>query len=257
MYYREFYYWCRDAVRKIRYWKDRNKVYAELYEHMLDRYEALLEKGYSEEEAVKKTIDAMGSAEELAPQLAAIHRPHWAYAAILTRGLVLILLCLCIGRGVQFGLDNGFGRYTHSNVWAPYTRGGQERVAYVQPRETAKTDGYTIRVKKAALWRNYYDESVDGKEYFDTLYMDISVFNPLPWMQENAGVSMNQLWAVDSTGARYDQLLCSPRRFGFFTYVYQINLQELQEDISWIELHYDRDGRNMVLRVDLTGGDGS
>lgn len=257
MYYREFYYWCRDAVKKIRYWKDRNKVYAELHDHLMDRYESLREKGYTEDEAVKRTLEAMGSADELAPQLAAIHRPHWAYAAILTRILALILFCLCIGRGVQFGMENGFHYYTHSSVWDPFTKGGQERVAYVEPRETAKSDGYTFRVRKAALWRNWFDEPVEGREYFDTLYIQLSASNPLPWMQENDSLGMTQWWAVDSTGTRYENLKCSPRRYRLFTYTYQIDFQELQEDISWIELHYDRDGRNVVLHVDLTGGEGS
>ena len=79
---REFIYWCRDAISGIRYWKDRNKVFGELYEHLEDRYDYFIEKGYTHEQAQKKTLEAMGDPMELAPQLAAIHKPHWAYAAI-------------------------------------------------------------------------------------------------------------------------------------------------------------------------------
>ena len=252
MFSREFYYWCRDAVSKIHYWKDRNKVYAELYEHLEDRYETLLDKGYSEKEAEKMALDAMGSAEELAPQLAAIHKPHWAYAAIFTRFVALVMICLCIGYGADFFLENVHFLSSSQDIWDPYTQGGEELVAHVKPKDSVSCDGYTFRVDEAALWRTYYDEPTPKAEYFDTLYMRLCVTHPLPWMQENA--CMDFLWAEDSTGTRYDRLPYLPRRTGIFTYVYEMNFQELQEDIDWIELHYHRDGRNLVLRVDLTGG---
>lgn len=256
MYYREFYYWCRDAVRKIRYWKDRNKVYAELYEHMMERYESLLEKGYSEEEAVKKTVDAMGSAEELAPQLAAIHRPHWAYAAILTRILALALACLCFGYGMEYAIENDIFSSASVDVWDPYTQGGEECVSHVKPKNSVTCDGYTFRVEEAALWRTYYHQPTPKGEYFDVLYMRLAIFHPIPWMQENTCMGFGTMWAQDSTGKRYDGIYGIPEE-GVFTYRYELSFQDLQEDISWIELHYDRDGRDMVLRVDLPGGDGS
>lgn len=256
MYYREFYYWCRDAVRKIRYWKDRNKVYAELYEHMMDRYESLLAKGCSEEEAVKRTIDAMGSAEELAPQLAAIHRPHWAYAAILTRILALALACLCFGHGIVYAVENDIFSSTSVDIWDPYTKGGEVCVSHVKPKNSVTCDGYTFRVEEAALWRTYYHQPTPKGEYFDVLYMRLAIFHPIPWMQENTCMGFGAMWAQDSTGKRYDGVYGVPEG-GLFTYRYEISFQDLQEDISWIELHYDRDGRDMVLRVDLPGGDGS
>ncbi len=252
MFNREFFYWCRDAVSKIHYWRDRNKVYTELYEHLEDRYEALLDKGFSEKEAEKMTLDAMGSAEELAPQLAAIHKPHWAYAAILTRGVVMILLCLCIGWGISWASDLVKQSNIGTMVWDPYTQGGEECVAHVKPKDSVRCDGYIFRVDEAALWRTYFDEPTPKGEYFDTLYMRLHVTHPLPWMQENACMSF--LWAEDSTGARYDGLNYRPRREGVFTYAYEMDFQELQEDIDWIELHYNRDGRDLVLRVELTGG---
>ena len=36
-YKQKFYYWCREAVCKIAYIPDMNKVYNELFEHLLDR----------------------------------------------------------------------------------------------------------------------------------------------------------------------------------------------------------------------------
>lgn len=263
---REFYYWCRDAVSGIRYWKDRNKVFAELYEHLEDRYASFLEKGYSPETAEKMTLEAMGSATELAPQLAAIHKPYWAYAAIATRVLALALAIHCIGFGIRFLMDNTFYD-PGDDVWDPYTEGRGERVAYVQPDTRVRASGYTFSVEKAALWRTRYSEPTDKGEYFDSLYLQLKVTNPLPWMREQRAV--RHMWAVDSNGTYYQSFensldasgdgapWVSYRVFntGLFTYEYELTFQEPSENMQWVELHYDRDGRNMVLRVDLTGGE--
>lgn len=39
------------------------------------------------------------------------------------------------------------------------------------------------------------------------------------------------------------------------TCIYEMELTDfLSQDAQWIDLHYDRAGRDMVLRIDLTGG---
>ena len=267
MFSREFYYWCRDAVSGIKYWKDRNKVYAELYAHLEERYESLLERGLSHEEAEKRALEAMGSAEELAPQLAAIHKPYWAYGMLITRFLAIVLLVHCIGWGINYALDLNISWRKPKlppgyAVWDPYARGGEERISHVKPDVSDSSDGYTFRVKEAALWRTYFDElPEDGREYFDALYMKLAVTNPCPWMQE--GMAVHWMWAVDSEGTFYESyerandsdipwISFRPCRTGLFTYTYDLEFQRLQEDIDWIELHYDRDDRDVVLRVELS-----
>lgn len=262
---REFIYWCRDAISGIRYWKDRNKVYTELYEHLEDRYESFLAKGFSPEEAEKKTLETMGDANELAPQLAAIHKPHWAYAAIITRIIAVALLFVCLGQGINFLLEGGLPAKV-VNPWDPFTRGGEVCVAHVAPDTSVKASGYTFSVDEAALWRTYYSEPTDKGEYFDSLYIRLEVSNPLPWMREQTAV--RNMWAVDSNGTYYESFQNSfdasenetpwvsylVYETGIGTYEYTLSFQDSSEDMQWVELHYDRDGRNMVLRVDLTGG---
>lgn len=267
MFSREFFYWCRDAVCKIKYWKDRNIVYEELYSHLEERYEALTERGFSHEEAEKMALEAMGDAKELAPQLAAIHKPYWAYGTLITRFVAAVLLIHCIAWGINYALDLDISCgnpwiTAGYQAWDPYTQGGEERISYVKPNVSDSSDGYTFRVKEAALWRTYFDEvTEDGREYFDALYMKLKVTNPSPWMQEGMGV--HWIWAVDSTGTFYESfelvngrdipcISFQPYRSGLFTYTYDLEFQELREDIEWIELHYDRDCRDVVLRVDLS-----
>ena len=93
--------WCNQAVRLIRYPPDRKEVFEELRQHVDDRSDLFLAQGFSQEEAVEKTLLAMGDADELAPQLAAIHRPFWGFAYSITKwftklvifALLLLLKC--------------------------------------------------------------------------------------------------------------------------------------------------------------------
>lgn len=262
---REFIYWCRDAISGIRYWKDRNKVFSELYEHLEDRYDYFIEKGHTHEEAQKKTLEAMGDPLELAPQLAAIHKPHWAYAAIATRILAIALAITCLCHGIAFWLDEIY--VYPQKRWDPFEDGsGGERVVYMEPKTKVRDSGYTFSVEKVALWRKYYPEPTDKGEYFDTLFVGLKVTNPLPWMREQTAV--RNMWAVDSTGTYYASYASyedpaeelpwvhfSPLQTGVGTWTYEIGFQHTSVDMQWIELHYDRDGRDLVLRIDLTGGE--
>lgn len=264
MFSREFFYWCRDAISRIKYKPDRDKVYRELYEHLEDRYDSFIAKGMSHEEAEKKTLEAMGDPMELAPQLAAIHKPHWAYAAIVTRVIVCALCCICLVKGIDYFLGSGF--YTRvDDVWDPFEHGGDQCIAHVEPDASVRSDGYTFSVEEAALWRTFYSESVNGEEYFDSLYICLRVTHPLPWMREQQAVHC--MWAVDSNGTYYESFAqaCGelPRivyntrhASGLGTYEYELSFQDISEDMQWIELHYDRDGRDLVLRIELTGGEG-
>lgn len=259
---REFVYWCKDALEGIRYWKIRNKVYAELYEHLEDRYAYFLSKGYTEKEAEQKTLEAMGDPRELAPVLAAVHKPHWDYAALITRvlawALVIVTLCHCIA---YFAPE--IFCFRSSDTWDPFTDGGEELVCLVEPDIVRRESGYTFRLEKAALWRTYHSEPTEtGQEYFDSLYISMKVSHLLPWMREQQAVG--HMWAVDNNGVYYRSNWCAvdgepfvrymPKFRWFNNATYEFTFYDTVTDLQWIELHYDRDGRDMVFRVDLTGG---
>ncbi len=260
---REFIYWCKDAISGIRYWKIRNKVFSELYEHLEDRYEHFLSKGYEPKEAEKKTLEAMGDPCELAPQLAAIHKPHWDYAAVVTRVLAWALVVVTLCRGVAYFCTEGVHPYS-GDVWDPFDEGGEECVAFVEPDIIYRESGYTFRLEKAALWRTYHTEPTEaGEEYFDSLYISMKVSHILPWMREQQAVG--HMWAVDNNGVYYRSNWSAEGGEPFVRYVpkfrwfnnatYEFSFYDTVTDLQWIELHYDRDGRDMVFRVDLTGGD--
>ena len=88
--------WCEKAVSEIVFPPDRAEVAEELFGHMMDHYEDLAAQGYDEITARDRAIEAMGDADAIAPQLAAIHRPFWGYFLRATRVLLVILVLITI-----------------------------------------------------------------------------------------------------------------------------------------------------------------
>lgn len=261
MRYQEFYYWCRDAVSKIKYTPDRNKVYTELYTHLEDRYESFLAKGMSEKEAEQKTLEAMGDAKELAPQLAAIHKPFWGYALSFIRVIAVIVLVITIGCGIYYLVDQKPWYKDTLHDWGKAQ--GMDTLVYSGVSDAKDSmDGYTFRVTDVAVWRATLDEPINGKDYLDDLFLRLEVRKPVPWAMGQE--ALGAMWAVDSAGTYYDRVMRQSTEPDGIKYmgiiqrqgdkIYDLYFSSVSEDLEWIELHYDRDGRDLVLRVDLTGG---
>jgi len=273
MFSREFFYWCREAVSGIKYKPDRDAVYAELYEHLEDRYESLTARGLSHEEAEAKALEAMGNAGELAPQLAAIHRPYWAYAMIATRIICMALVCLCIGHGVVYLSDKNFSQPLNIYGYDPFGKSTAtvqdipcQRTLLVKPGDSVTIDGYTFTLTKAALWEHSRIAD-DGSTYMEQpFFFRIRVTNPVPWAGEPQ--IEKDLWAVDSlgnyyysshTGHRWNEPTVAGNSYHTAPFTYVYDMQLIAPDIpgyreaEWVEIHYDRAGRNLTLRIDLTG----
>lgn len=258
MRYQEFYYWCRDAVSKIKYIPDRNKVYTELYSHLEDRYESYIARGMSEKDAEKKALEAMGDPNELATQLAAIHKPHWAYAMHISRFLVAVLFCLTFGHGIVFLHDLPFLR----GKALSWSFDPAEEIVSVDLNAVDRSDGYTFRVSEAKVYRVKLPEVVDGKDYYDSIFARLEVSNPRPWALEQS--ILDRIWAVDNFGNCYyslwnrdseqngGQISIMEQRQGLASYRYDLCFHNAAENTRWIELRYDRAGRDLLLRIDLT-----
>lgn len=250
---RRFFTWCREAVRDIKYRPDRDAVYQELLEHLEDRYEDCTAQGMSHEAAESTALRAMGDASEIAPQLAAIYRPFWAYCMVITRYLLLAVLAFLILPMWRY-VDT---LHISEPIYADYhpfedTEGG--RIFYIEPDCSLSSDGYTFTLTKAALWPE------------DHFYFQIEITNPRPWADQPNVVQW--FWAEDSLGNHYHCMNNANSatdawvygrmyRTGWLTYTLSMNLQNyVSQDARWIDIHYDRAGRDLSLRIDLTGGDG-
>ena len=272
----KFFTWCRVAVKGIKYRPDRDKVHKELYEHLEDRYESFRSRGLEHDAAIDKTIEAMGSAEELAPQLAKIHRPFWSYMLIISRLLLIVsIIITLIPLGVyiwdNIAMDSSFDAFYVFNDYDAYADNEYsdeyciaKRMLYLEPGCSASVDGYTVRATNAAWWRNEHFNINRWIE--DTFYIRLEVTNLLPW-EELANNIQDFFWAVDSLGNHYygtaehgniydsSQLSGRGQRSGVFSHTFELSLVNyISQDAEWIDLHYDRDGREFKLRIDLSGG---
>lgn len=241
--------WCSRAVAQIRFKPDREAVYAELKAHLEDHYDDLLAQGHSQDQARRLALEAMGDPEEIAPQLGQIHKPWLGYAYRVVKWVTIPVCIWALFLLIAFG-----GSHLHallSTAGYDSLREEGEGGFYCQPDVSDSSDGYRFRVTEAAV-------NAEG----DTLYLELQT-TYWPWMPE-PGIA-NYFWAVDNLGnyyackrdVMYDDVPKVTYQGGFYSQGFgSSNLKIIHFDgnAQWAELHYDRDGRDIVLRIDLTGG---
>ena len=248
---RKFEAWCDAATAKIRYGGDRNAVSAELRGHLEDRYDAYLTAGLSQAEATEKTLKAMGDAQEIAPQLGAIHRPWLGY---LYSFLKFVGITSSILAAFFIGMHLWTAGWNHArSVRFESLPANVENISfYCKPNLSAEVEGYHISIQEAAV------AEVEGDLRF---YFEMEV-RWWPWM--NSFSATEDFWAVDSLGNYYHPYSAAafdlPRviRGGSSStsgiYNATMALTLFDADAQWVEIRYDRDGRDLVFRIDLTGG---
>jgi hypothetical protein len=245
-----FSLWCQKATEKIRYGPDRLVVSQELMDHLEDHREALMKQGFTREEAEQKALEAMGSAEEIAPQLGAIHRPWLGYLFSMIRAIAVTAAAFAIFLTVVNVWSLVFNIVSANRFdWLPNNFASVDY--FCRPNVTDSSDGRFFQVTEAG-YRSEHSE----------FYMEIrSIYWP---NLENWGVFEN-FWAVDSFGnyyasiqqAAYQDIPCiHPLGWSTSTCIahYHFLISNFDCDAQWVELHYDQDGRDVVLRIDLTGG---
>lgn len=261
--------WCDSAVSGIIFSPDQVTVYKELYAHLEDHYDFLRAQGVEPGDAEKQVVEAMGDPYVIAPQLAAIHKPFWAYFLRATRWLLIVMLILtCIPIG-KFLLELDFSDPSHHDydIYDASNYGGdtgRTLLMLTQPDISFKDSGYTYTVTDAVVWKHTYE----GEEKA-FLYLRLKQFNPLPWavFDNWQNYALYHLYAVDALGTYYycmeDRLsyeepyvALSGDQTGPMTHEYVLWINDIQlEGNDWIEFIYDRDGRDHTIRIDLPGGE--
>lgn len=270
-----FQAWCRTAVSQIIYIQDRIDSERELMRHMEDRYEAMIEQGCTHDEAEISTVEAMGNPYEIAVELGRIHRPFWGLMQQRSRKVLLVALAVTV---IVFWLSftknvalGGYDTPKYAN-FNPFTTsrhvddaGHFDRLYHLTPNTTATAHGFTITATHAALWQYTPSNTVTGAKSTSTFYIQLNFFNPLPWAHHDGEVT-NWFRAEDSLGnvySAYNQratqaepaVYSSFCQTGPLTYVHDLYLSEfISQDAQWLDLHYDRAGEHIVLRIPLTGG---
>lgn len=263
-----FQKWCNEVTSGIHTHPDREHVSKELSHHLEDKYQALVAQGVAPKEATEKAIADMGDPTELTLQLAAAHRPLWGKVYAATQWITAALLLFTL---VIYGLHVVHTKYI-APPYEPFDAdevkqlGGEEYLLQTYDPDCAATsDGYYLRISEASLWLVEYTDSAGVLQQTHYCNFQLKTFNMLPWAPEPDFAGW--FWAVDDLGNYYysehedsmDQepsIGVSDYHTGMFTYVHDLWLRPyVSTEASWIELHYDRSGRDIVLRIDLTGGE--
>lgn len=273
-----FQNWVRQAVSRIVLTQDRITAGRELMDHMEDRYQHYLDRGAAPADAECQAIASMGDPEALSHQLGAIHRPFWGLCLQYSRrilSVMLLLTVLCLGGRILAGylFIGGYAQPVYSR-YHPYrdtlisdATGQLHRTFYSQPDASATSDGYTLTLRSAALWHGSYTDTAGQTQTDDYFYFLVEVSNPRPWADYED--ILRWFWAEDDLGNHYyaayesgasgaPAIQGSVYHTAPMTWVHDMYLTDfISGDAQWIDLHYDRAGRDVVLRIDLTGGTGA
>lgn len=83
--------WLEKTLKHIPYPPDRKRVSNELYDHIMQRIALFSSEGYSDNEADRRTAEAMGDPDEVGKALSRECRPFWGWTLLTLRVVVLIL----------------------------------------------------------------------------------------------------------------------------------------------------------------------
>ena len=263
-----FIRWCNTATEKIKYRPDRQAVAEELRAHLEDHYDSLIANGLSPKEASDQALAAMGSPDELAPVLAEIHKPLWGYlysaASVLLAMCLIAFCCVCLYQGVRFLTDGIYAKPDYSNAaFNPFDSDSDgSNIFCEKPGAFCFDYGYLIHVTKVSCWDDpqnslYFQVDVTSilplcdrpdfcyyfcvRDNWGNVYPCKTVAPPItdPEQLIDTRWIQGRIWQTSPLSWTYDAVLPS-----FDT-----------EGIEWIELYYQRDGRDFAVRIDLPRGE--
>ena len=256
--------WCSDAALGIRVSPDKELVAQELYDHICDRMAELIHQGLSGDEAEQAVMEIMGSPLQISAPLGQLHRPFWTLALRWAHRIMVVLaLVTLLCYGIHY-LDTTFFRNSivKFDPSAPPAISGSHQLLWKENPNTRQTlDGYRIRAYQTSLW---HSTSLDDEQRL-LLNIQLKISNPIPWSETPSFGPW--IRAEDSLGNQYVcSGLDSPARepaiqaiqyhTGPTAYILDLWIfQYVSQDAQWLDLHYNRGGRDLTFRIPLTGGD--
>ena len=272
---KKFRDWSFNATSRIGFPPDRKKVQQELYDHMTDHCEELLLRGTDQKTAEAVTVEAMGDPMEIAPLLGEIHRPFWGYFLRFLRVALVLLLILSLAPVAEYLWDiyatpMWFIYDTETGVCAADVE--IDSVQVFQAEDSFRSDSAVFSLTEASLWSGTGSGS---QEPFSSLTFRIEQVNLFPYGFDRPYFStvlapLSWMWAEDDLGNHYYSymergsdpdsgelyLQVHGSQTGLMTYTYEFWVNDFPGEVQWLALHYDRDGRDYVMYIDLSGGDG-
>lgn len=259
--------WCVMASSYVRAKEDREEVKDELWAHIEDRYDSLLAGGVDDERAAELTLEAMGDAHEVGKLLRKIHKPYLSWAVTASKWLLILAALVWMYMGVFEGFignmvseyDSRYDDYLENNFERTITLAEEDgdTVFLLDVKDTAECEGYTFSVPDAMQIR--FEE-----EGLYRLNFGLRATHPMPW-RDSPDAADEYIFAVDDLGNIYK----SPVYTGYgdntwiysngcgrslFSHFYELSVGGIPQNAKWVELRYDRYGREFSLRINLEGG---
>lgn len=260
--------WVEKASSHIRFKPDRKAVERELLCHLADKTEALEQGGMSSYDAKKQALACMGDADEVGRQLAAVHKPWLGYLWLWSRRVLVLCIVatvfLAFGFSDRVGISDISGRYWQSAYF--YQEEASQEYQYTEwtPDCQVWSDGYCFTVPAAVIVAGRPNAASNGSV---GLFLTVRATRLLPLTGSCA--AFRSFYAVDSLGNFYSSddgysdrgdepgrvLRGNDSQTSLWSSEYHAWVDWLASDAEWIELRYDRAGRDIVLRIDLPGGE--
>lgn len=262
-----FQKWCNEVTSGIQTHPDRENASKELNHHLEDKYQSLIAQGMEPQSAAEKAIEEMGDPMELAHQLAAAHRPLVGKLYVFTKWALISIFCVTVLLYIIFFMLTRYVITTYHEFDPSLVQlGGDEYQLQVYDTNSMDvSDGYLLTVPSASLWLVESTNSYGEHKQTHYLNVQINSYTFIPWAEEPD--FSEWMWAEDSLGNYYysehedsmaqeSSIDAKDYHTGMFTYTHNLWLRPyVSLDAEWIEVHYDRAGRDIILHIDLTGGE--
>lgn len=251
--------WLAAAVKDIHFRPDREAVERELWEHIEDKTADLVRifLDMTWEEAEARALSDMGDPEEMARELAKIHKPWLGYLWKFSRtvrkiSLFALVISLLVSQQRWNQID---GWYASGDEWMLY----REELVMLEPdRARASVNGDWITMERAVLDREWKRVGVK-----------LRVWSPAFWEGRSGNLkslvtavddrgnihpSYMEFWAEDMTTEKRTISYVSSESGGCgpFYQDYIFWVQEVNLEAKWLRLEYDWLGRKFEFTINLT-----
>ena len=220
----------------------------ELAGHIEDHAEALVERGYTEEDAVARAVELMGDPEETGKALREQYRHFWL--VIVQRVAIFVTVVACVQgffmlpmlSGVYESLRERVNPTVNSISWEELDGAAdlRERIAVGNDIVQLNRIEYGVREgeRQAVLWASVYDRVPGGKVYenlLETLVLENERGESMyPWLDGN-------------------YRSCTSSRGSLYVH-YGLHTVPLEEGDTYVTFVYDRFGERIETRIELPGG---
>ena len=230
-----------------------NDLRNELAGHIEDHAEALVEHGYTEEDAAARTVELMGDPEETGRALREQYRHFWL--VIVQRIAIFVTVVACVQGffmlpmlgGVYESIRERVSPAVNSISWEELDGAADlhERILVGDDIVQLNRIEYGVREgeRQAVLWVSSYDR-IPGRKVYERLIETMS-------LQSERGETM---YDYEDTG-RYPGWYSSCRSSSGSLYVhYGQHTVPLEEGDTYVTFVYDRFGERIETRIELPEG---